>query len=69
MGHFTTGRDKIEALKKFCGHFGHKMTLSNDTQHELKWWVDNVQIAYSDVCVSEPDMIATYDASLMSLLM
>ena len=42
--------DKMEALKKFCGYVDHRMTLSSDSKHELQWWMDNVQIAYNDVC-------------------
>ena len=35
-------KEKIQALKQNCGNFDSKMTLSNLSKSDLKWWIQNI---------------------------
>ncbi len=58
-------KDKTQALKQNAGNFESYMTLSDNANKELNWWVSNVQQSYSLISHGNPQQIITTDASLI----
>ena len=56
--------DKTRAVKENKGDFDRKMTLSAQSEAELKWWTSHVDSSYNDVCCNDPDVVVASDASL-----
>ncbi len=60
-------RDKTAALAIAHGNFDAKMTLSEQSALELKWWSANVVDAFKPISHGEPSLVITTDASLSGL--
>ena len=39
------------------------MILTPDSRSELTWWVDNIETAFKNILVPNPDLTLTTDAS------
>lgn len=57
-------RDKTLALACNSGNFDAKMTLSEQSILELKWWSNNVAENFKPISHDEPSLVITTDASL-----
>ena len=42
--------DKIKALKQSKGNFNALMSVSKKGVADVKWWLDNLDDSYSDIC-------------------
>ena len=56
-------KDKIEALKRNCGHYDRSMSISRMAKEDLQWWIANIDNSYSCIYRGTPDMEISSDAS------
>ena len=59
----TLEKDKTMALRKNFGHYDRKMQISLEAKHEINWWIDNIDAAYSKILRGAPDLEISSDAS------
>ncbi|KAK2548898.1 Polyprotein P3 [Acropora cervicornis] len=57
-------QDKTEALKQCGGGYEAPMVLSNASLRDLQWWVTNLDTAFRNIHIGEPECIVHTDASL-----
>ena len=57
-------QDKTEALKQCGGDYEAPMVLSNGSLRDLQWWVTNLDTAFRNIHIGEPECIVHTDASL-----
>ena len=57
-------RDKIRALAVSKGYFEAKMSLSVKAQHEVKWWIDNVDQSFNVIRKPAIQLTMYSDASV-----
>lgn len=57
-------QDKKAALRNSKGNFDSNMELSTYSREDLIWWKNNVQVAYNDIYVKQPEISLSSDASL-----
>ncbi|XP_068713259.1 uncharacterized protein [Montipora foliosa] len=57
-------QDKTEALKQCGGDYEAPMVLSNASLRDLQWWVTNLDTAFRNIHIGEPECILHTDASL-----
>ncbi len=58
-----TEKEKSLALKQYNGDYEANMTLTQDAQRELQWWVDNTHTAYNVINRTPPEIVLFTDAS------
>lgn len=56
-------RDKISALKSNHGNYEGYMEISSLGKADIWWWVQNVFSSFNDICVPNPALTLTTDAS------
>ncbi|XP_067045964.1 uncharacterized protein [Acropora muricata] len=56
--------DKTEALKQCGGDYEALMVLSNASLRDLQWWVTNLDTAFRNIHIGEPECIVHTDESL-----
>ena len=56
---------KINGLKCFNGDFDSPIALTKDAYDDLKWWIDNIDNSFNDICIPNHDVVLTTDASLL----
>jgi hypothetical protein len=57
--------EKTFALQQNCFNFDAFMTVSQDVQTDLKWWLTQVSSLHSDIRPSPPDLVIFTDASTL----
>ena len=57
-------QDETEALKQCGGGYEAPMVLSNASLRDLQWWVTNLDTAFRNIHIGEPECIVHTDASL-----
>lgn len=55
--------DKITALRKSQGNFQGQMPLSQGAISDLKWWINNIEMAYKPISHHQPSITLYSDAS------
>jgi len=58
-------KNKILALQDSRGNYDGPMILSKESMSELIWWVKNIDSAFKNIILSNPDLTLTTDASNM----
>ena len=56
--------DKIKALKQSKGNFDPLMSVSKKGVADMKWWLDNLDDSYNDICHPSVDITLYSDVSL-----
>ena len=56
---------KINGLKCFNGDFDSPTALTKAAYDDIKWWIDNIDNSFYDICITNHDVVLTTDASLL----
>lgn len=59
----TLDNEKIAALRRHCGNYEAKISLSSTAKADLDWWCNNIESAYKPVIITKPDLEFETDAS------
>ena len=59
----TLESEKIRALKVNAGNYEFTMTLSQMAKTELRWWIENIDMASRPIMCGNSDITITTDAS------
>ncbi len=59
-------RAKTLALKNNRGNYDKKMSIDSQECDEIRWWINNIHNSFKPLLETEPDIVITTDASLIS---